>query len=144
MPMHALARLIEDVRATQGWNQSELGRRAGLSRARIGQLINDPVKAVPSRDTVIQLARGLGLPPWVVMDAYLESLGLPTRPTHITVEDAVRADPSISVEGKEAVLALARHLRRDSVPMPDFSRVQGLRLTEDPSLDPTYDRNSRG
>ncbi len=131
MPMHALARLIEDVRATQGWNQSELGRRAGLSRSRIAQLINEPVKAVPGRETIVQLARGLGVPTWVVMDAYLESLGLPTRPTHMSVEDAVGADPSLSVEGKETVLALVRHLRA-----PDFTRVQGVRFAEDGSFDP--------
>lgn len=127
--MHMLARLIEDVRAAQGWNQSEVARRAGLSRSRVAQLINEPVKAVPNRDTIESLARALGVPPWVVMDAVLEAVGLPTRPTRIGIEEAVRADSDLSSEAKRAVLTFVDHMR--GVPdAPDLSRVQGLRLAE--------------
>jgi transcriptional regulator with XRE-family HTH domain len=131
VPMHALARLIEDVIATHGWNQAELGRRAGLSRSRITQLISEPIKAVPGRDTIIKLARGLGVPPWVVMDAVLDSAGLPTRPTHVTVEEAVAADISLNAAGKEAVLAVVHHMREQAAkPQPDYSRVQGVVLQD--------------
>jgi transcriptional regulator with XRE-family HTH domain len=128
--MHALGRLIADVMASQEWNQSEVGRRAGLSRSRISQLMGEPVKAVPTRATIISLARGLGLPPWVVMDAILESLGLPTRPTYVSVEEAVAADSSLDAKSKRAALAFVDHLR--TAPRPDLANVQGIRLAEDP------------
>ncbi len=127
MPMHALARLITDVMATHEWNQADVGRRAGITRQRIGQLINEPVKAVPDRETIAKLARGLSVPPWVVMDAYLETLGLPTRPTHVTVEESVNADVSLSVAGKAAVLAVVTHMRHQ----PEFPATQG-HLTDEP------------
>lgn len=139
MAMHALARLIEDVRAAQGWNQSEVGRRSGLSRSRVAQLINDPVKAVPSRDTIMSLARGLGVPPWVVVDAVLESAGLPTRPTHIGIEEAIAADTSLSASDKRAVLAFVEHMRGQ--PAFDLNRVDGLRIAETGSFRAVRDRN---
>lgn len=128
--MHALGRLIADVMATQGWNQSEVGRRAGMSRSRISQLINEPVKAVPAKDTIVNLARGLGIPPWVVMDAVLESLGLPTRPTHMDVDEAIRADTELDASSKRAATAFIDHLRRQAE-RPDMTKVKGLRLAED-------------
>lgn len=130
--MHALARLIEDVRAAHGWNQAEVGRRAGLSRSRVAQLINDPVRAVPTRDTIVSLARGLGVPPWVVMDAVLESVGLPTRPTHMSIADAVAADPDLSTGDKRAVLAFVQHVRtHPAAEQPDADRPhQGLRVAD--------------
>lgn len=136
--MHALARLIEDVLATQGWNQAELGRRAGIPRSRITQLIKDPVKAVPGKATIIRLARGLGVPPWVVMDAVLEAAGLPTRPSYVTVEEAIAADTTLSASDKRAAVGFVEHLRnRPVLPRPahdegpDLAKVQGLRLAEE-------------
>lgn len=129
MSMHALGRLIEDVRAARGWNQAEVGRRVGLSRGRVGQLINDPVKAVPTRDTIVSLARGLEVPAWVVLDAYLESLGLPTRPTHISIAEAVSADTSLSAGDKRAVLAFLDHLRVQALAF-DPATAERARISE--------------
>ena len=130
MAMHALGRLIAYVMATQNWNQAEVARRAGLSRSRVSQIINEPIRSTPDRETVINLARGLGVPPWVVMDAVLEALALPTRPTHIDIEQAVAADLSLDAASKRAVLAFVEHMRSE-LPKPDMARVQGIRLAED-------------
>lgn len=140
--MHALARLIEDVRTANGWNQAEVGRRAGLSRSRVAQLINDPVRAVPTRDTIVSLARGLGVPPWVVMDAVLESVGLPTRPTHLSIAEAVAADTELSAGDKRAVLGFVEHVRTHPAgEQPHEGRTQGLHVAETEPLRAVTDRD---
>jgi transcriptional regulator with XRE-family HTH domain len=127
--MHAMARLIDDVTAAQGWKPADVARRTGLSTSRISQFRTKPIKGVPDRETIIRLARGLGVPPWAVMDAILESLGLPTRPTYIGIEEAVAADVSLDSAGKRAVLAFVEHVRRE--PGSYLNRVHGRRLVED-------------
>lgn len=120
--VHALGRLITDVMAAHDWNQAEVGRRCGVTRSRVGQLIAEPLKAVPTKKTITNLARGLEVPGWVVMDAILESMGLPTRPTHIGIEEAVAADVDLDSSGKRALLGVLNHVRLES--------TQGWRLAE--------------
>lgn len=54
-----------------------IARRSGLSRSRVQQLATQPIKTMPDKDTVFGLARGLRVPPSVIVDRLLETLELP-------------------------------------------------------------------
>lgn len=135
--MHALARLIDASMAANGLKQADVARRTGISTSRISGMTNHELKDLPGKETIYSLARGLGVPPWVVMEACLESLGLPTKPGYVTIDDAVAADPTLDMASKRAILAFVTHLRTTASPTPSYSdpEVQSLGTVQtDPAL----------
>jgi transcriptional regulator with XRE-family HTH domain len=124
--MHAVARLVNDVATANGWNQAEVARRIHVSSSRMSQLLGKPILRLPNERTIESLSRGLGVPTWVVLDAYLESMGLPRRPNSVTIEDAVAADAHLSAADKRAILGFVTMQRqREPASVLDFFRDRG-------------------
>lgn len=117
--MHALARLIEDViAANPGMSQSDIARASGgaFNRQSVSNMVKQPVKRMPSVETIVGLSRALRVPEWVVVDAYLESLQLSRRPNRLNIDEAIDADAGLSVEDKNALHAFVAHLRASKGP----------------------------
>ncbi|HMN12786.1 MAG TPA: helix-turn-helix domain-containing protein [Bellilinea sp.] len=75
--------MIERELVRQGINQAELARRAGISRAVVNKLINETTPN-PSADTLVAVARGLGVSP----ERMLREAGiLPPQPDMSAVTD---------------------------------------------------------
>ena len=108
--MHALAQLIEDTKQANGWSNGDVARRSDLTRTHIQQLVAEPVKRMSTLRVVKGLATGLGVPAWVVVDAMLDSLGYPHRPSRVSVEEAIDADPELSTDQKRALRGFLQHL----------------------------------
>ena len=81
----AVAALIEEAQATflrrhgVELKQADIARKSGLSGQRISQLMNEPIKLMPTRETVAALARGLGVSYEVSLQAFLEAADLLDR-----------------------------------------------------------------
>ena len=77
-----LATLIQQHRDKTGDSYSDIARRAGLSKAKIGQLAHDRAPGtagqahMPRSETLAKLARGLRLPLETVQLAAISSAGI--------------------------------------------------------------------
>lgn len=113
MAMHALAQLIEDIKKANEWSNGAIARQSGgrVGRGRVQQILNQPVRALPSPEVIEGLAIGLRVPDWVVLEAALESAGYPHRPSRMSVEDAIDSDPSLSERDRAALHGLLLGLR---------------------------------
>lgn len=86
----ALSRLIERVMADTGRSQSDIARRAGLSPQAVSGYLRDIPLSRLEQDTIVKLAKGLGVEPWTVIRAVSEDMGFSDADTGT---DA--ADPTI-------------------------------------------------
>lgn len=116
--MHALAQLIEDTKAANGWSNGYIADHSGgrVTRNRVQQLIHE-VKRLPTLRVIEGLSHALGVPAWVVVDAALESMGYPHRSSRVGVEEAIAADPNLSAEQKRALRGFLRHLSDGDAPV---------------------------
>lgn len=71
-----LARLIHNHQDRTGESYSMIAKRAGLSKAKIGQLANTEQTHMPRIDTLEKVAKGLQLPMRIVQQAALASAGI--------------------------------------------------------------------
>lgn len=71
-----LARLIHNHQDRTGESYSMIAKRAGLSKAKIGQLANTEQTHMPRMDTLEKIAKGLQLPLRIVQQAALASAGI--------------------------------------------------------------------
>lgn len=71
-----LAELIRQHQERTGDSYSVIARRAGLSKAKIGQLANLSQPHMPRIDTIEKVAAGLQLPLRVVQQAAMASAGI--------------------------------------------------------------------
>jgi len=105
----------------RGWSQSELARRAGLRRDVISTCCR--AASLPSRSSLLKIAKALGGSPAELLDGSLPSLELPTaspdpkpklapRPPgggEIHAEDGgirLRIDQRVSVEQAMSILSI--------------------------------------
>jgi transcriptional regulator with XRE-family HTH domain len=115
MPMTPLGALIEEckrrfqvqhhVELTNG----DIARRSGvLSRGRVQQLAQNPIKQLPEPETLRGLALGLGVPDSVVLERALQSTGYLPAPLHSqgTPDAASIEDPQVAREVSEAQRAV--------------------------------------
>lgn len=108
--MHAYAAFLRDQMDERGWSQSELARRAGLTR----QTINAQLKAKgqgalvqrPDQETIDGLARAFAISPDVLLAKVAEAMGLPSQ-----VDVNVRAVDLDEATDVELLGELARRLR---------------------------------
>jgi hypothetical protein len=124
--MHPLGRFIEDRVSQLGGSMAGTGRAGGLTRSRMSQLVNDPVKTLPGRDTINGLARALKVPPGVIVGLFLDSLQLPwPQPAEqgTAMPDVVRAhwgDPNVrkfwdlNVSVSQRLAYIERYLAQNS------------------------------
>ncbi|UVK62574.1 immunity repressor [Arthrobacter phage TaylorSipht] len=71
-----LAELIRQHQAKTGDSYADIARRAGLSKAKIGQLASTTQPHMPRVDTIEKIAAGLRLPIRVVQQAAMASAGI--------------------------------------------------------------------
>lgn len=71
-----LADLIRSHQDSTGDSYSDIAKRAGLSKAKIGQLAITTQPHMPRVDTVEKLAKGLQLPLHIVQRAAMASAGI--------------------------------------------------------------------
>lgn len=104
-----LAALIEEVRNlfadTHGVQLSygDIARRSKdrLTRQRVQQLANDPIKAMPSPEVILGLALGLAVPESVVLERALASSGY-YKPRGERREEAPRATTTTKADVEHA------------------------------------------
>ena len=77
-----LADLIQRHRDATGDSYMTIARRAGMSKARVGQLATADSPHMPRAETIDKLARGLRLPVNLVKEAAMASAGV--RPANGT------------------------------------------------------------
>jgi hypothetical protein len=114
--MHAIARLVEQVRTKEGWSNAEMVRRAKraghpISEARWSQLMLNDIVFFGAKN-VEALAAALDVPIERVVAAYLDAMGYPLPQVKIGTERAIRLDERLSVDDRENLLALHRSMVR--------------------------------
>lgn len=72
----SLAELIRQRQDATGESYATIARRAGLSKAKIGQLADPTVPHMPRAATLEKLAAGLQLPPDIVKRAAMVTAGI--------------------------------------------------------------------
>lgn len=87
----------------RGWSQSELGRRAGLSRATISVLISG--RSQPKAETCLALARALNLPAETVLKAADLLPELPAPGGDPTIGEIADMLKRMTAEERQEILA---------------------------------------
>lgn len=114
---HALAALIDDIRAANGWSDPDVVARAAskghkLSKSNISRIRNTPVVTL-NVETVSALADGLGVSKAMVAQAALASMGIVTyNSADLTTEEAIRRDPTLGEREKQMLLVVLGGLRQ--------------------------------
>lgn len=115
--MHALALLIDEVKAAQDLSDEDIARIAtrggfAISKQHIAHLRKqDPLKSIVP-DTMRALAVGMGVPLARVVAAALPSAGLPSGlPEDWSVEAAIDHDPELTVQSKRMLHTLLASAR---------------------------------
>lgn len=126
-PKHALATLIDQVRAVNGWSDTDVVERARkrghqLSKSNVSRVRMEDVQSIKG-DLIRALADGLGISPNQVAAAALASMGLPLYDVAgWDTEQAIRRDPALSERSRRVLLALLYELQ-ETVP-PERIPVQ--------------------
>lgn len=116
-PTHALAQLIDSVKAANNWSDPDLvenARRRGheLTKSNISRYrIENPLVSI--KGSVIQaLADALGVSAGQVATAAVQSMGI-ALPVYDTprIEQAIRADPELSIRDKDILLSMLGQMR---------------------------------
>lgn len=118
------------------------GEGKGLSRGRVQQIATAPIKRMPDRETIDQLARGLRVPASVVVERYMESVGVDQRqrsPATRDVADLLARDPTLSEASRAHIInqyRLLQQLSRLEVPADegqdvDEQAIRGSRTMND-------------
>jgi transcriptional regulator with XRE-family HTH domain len=87
-----LASLIEDLAYEKGWSFREVARRSDLPAATVQKIVWRNGITVPRRETLDALARGLGVPVTLLLDAAARDSGLKAQAT-----DGVDADIQVTI-----------------------------------------------
>jgi hypothetical protein len=115
---HALAQLIDSIKAANDWSDPDLVNNAKekhhvLSKSNISRY-RLPLVSIKG-EIIHALAAGLRISPAQVATAAVESMGIPLpQYDGATPEQAVRLDTDLSVKDKRLVLSLLQQLRADS------------------------------
>jgi transcriptional regulator with XRE-family HTH domain len=108
-----LAILVDEVCEANGWSRREVARRvkqAGgtLSPSRLGQLLGENPLGGIQADKIYDLADGLGISAERVAVAVMQSMGFRLSDSSVTPAEAIRRDPYLSQDTKQALLAILR------------------------------------
>lgn len=110
----ALRALYDEITTLSGWSMRDVADRStrrgarGITKSRIGQLVNAfPLEAI-SRDNIESLADGLGITAERVALAAIQSMGFRFADHSITPAEAIQRDTTLSADTKQALLAILR------------------------------------
>ncbi|SHQ48921.1 hypothetical protein [Mycobacteroides abscessus] len=137
---HALAQLIDAVKAANGWSDPDLVENARargyeLTKSNISRYRNEQPLISIKGDTVRALAAALGVTDAQVAAAAVESMGISLpRYQEPRIEQSVRLDPGLSKRDQDLLLVLLSRMRdtdaggaaTDVKPPPATSVVQVL------------------
>lgn len=132
---HALAALIDEVRAANGWSDPDVVARAArkghkLSKSNISRIRNNPVVTL-NVETVSALADGLGVSKAMVANAALASMGIVTyNSADLMAEEAIKRDPTLGDRDKKMLLAVLAGLRDVSAGPEEESGHHGDRASK--------------
>lgn len=106
-----LAILVDEVCAANGWSRREVSRRAraaggSLSPSRLGQLLSEYPLGGIQADKIHDIAVGLGISPERVAVAVVQAMGFRISDASVTPAEAIRRDPYLSQDTKQALLAI--------------------------------------
>lgn len=108
-----LAELIRQHQDKTGESYSTIAKRAGLSKAKIGQLASTTQPHMPRIDTIEKIAAGLNMPVRVVQQAAMASAGI--VPESYDSEQQIDLIVSYLRELDPAQLSMASRLIRSLV-----------------------------
>ncbi|TEA09081.1 hypothetical protein [Mycobacteroides salmoniphilum] len=114
---HALAQLIDAVKAANGWSDPDLVENAHargyeLTKSNISRYRNEQPLISIKGDTVRALAAALRVTDAQVATAAVESMGIPLpRYQEPRIEQSVRLDPGLSKRDQDLLLALLSRMR---------------------------------
>ena len=118
---HALARLIDGIKAANGWSDPDLVENARargfeLTKSNISRYRNEYPLISVKGDTVRALAAALGVTAAQVATAAVESMDI-SLPSYKEpcIEQAVRLDPRLSKRDQDLLLALLARMRAADV-----------------------------
>lgn len=122
---HALAELIDAVEKANGWSDEDVARTARarghqLTKQNISRVRNEPVTTLVPKQ-LRALADGLQLPTRQVVQAALRSADLAPGEPALSVDEAIRSDPTLSGHDRRVLLAALKAMREtdDATPMND-------------------------
>lgn len=118
MTTHALAQLIDEVKAANNWSDPNLVSRAAkqghtLTKSNISRYRNENPLVSIKGEVIQALAAALGVSIGQVAAAALQSMGI-TVPAYETPspEQAVRLDPELPARDKEMLIKLIEQMRQ--------------------------------
>lgn len=128
MAGNPVGRLIDAAEEANGWSDRDLAARASraghqLSKSAVSAFRRNGMPTIVP-DTIRALAAALSLPVSEVLRAALDAAGLPAGAQPSTVEHAIRSDPDLPSEIKDALLAVVRSAR-DNTRTGDAGRTTG-------------------
>lgn len=133
MTTHALAQLIDEVKAANNWSDPNLVSRAAkqghtLTKSNISRYRNENPLVSIKGEVIQALAAALGVSIGQVAAAALQSMGI-TVPAYETPspEQAVRLDPELPARDKEMLIKLIEQMRHS----PTATRAPVLYVTTD-------------
>lgn len=111
-PTQTLADLIRSHQDATGDSYGDIAKRAGISKAKVGQLAVAEQRHMPRIDTVEKLARGLRLPLPLVQRAAMTSAGIsPNDEAGVTPTEVLAARiERLSPRDREIVMRLVESL----------------------------------
>lgn len=114
-PKHAVAALLDQVKEANGWSDEDIAAQArrhghALAKSTVSELRNNPIVGLKA-SMIRALAAGMQLDDATVAVAFLTAMGIRMKDRAGTVEDAIRADPSLSDRERHQVLALLTSMR---------------------------------
>lgn len=105
-----LAALIETIADERGWSGREVARRCGLPYATVQKIMWNEGTKTPRRETLDALAKGLGVPVTMLLDAAAADTGLRKSeiPDDADIAITMRAMSELPSERRREIAALAR------------------------------------
>ncbi len=139
--------LIQRHMDRTGQSQRALAGRSGVKHQTLSTWFAGTIAAFPDPATLRKFAAYTGYSEHTVVLAAGRTIGMRMADAGGPLVNSLPpGTDNLVPEDIDAIRAIVCRLvdARRQVPGPDWPHVQGIRLMEDPSLDPSYDRNGRG
>lgn len=138
--------LIQRHTDQTGESRRALGDRSGMSHQTLGYWSAGTIKTIPDPDTIRLFARATAYSEQTVVLAAARTVGLRiSESDSLLVSMLPPGTDNLADADVDAIRAVVRQLvdaRRSSLPTPDLSRAEGLRVDEGPGMtNVTRDRN---
>lgn len=131
--------LIERHSDRTGESRRALGARSGIAHQTLGYWFEGTIQTFPDPDTMRKFAAGTGYTEQTVLLAAAMTVGLRVTQTGSQLTnslppgtDTLVPEDVDAIRGIVKQLVDARQQQSEPPPVPDLSKVEGIRLAEDP------------